>query len=116
MLGNPLNFNEWNSQYAIFLTDFTNFNHVESILFYKEGFIENNNKEELNNPDIYIKNLQFYAMNPLDAQSGDYSLKIEPLGDYDIILSNSLNETQLKATFLRKNYEDLTTSSSTYVM
>lgn len=127
MIGNPFNFDTWNSQYAVFEIDLETYNHLESILFYKEGFFEDTEFtnyeaqwpiETDGGPDIFVKNIQIYAMNPLDSQSGDYTLKIEPYSDFDIIISKHpetgyLSTTQLKATFLRKLYEDLTANGKT---
>lgn len=113
MLGNPFNFNNWSTQYSVFEVNLDTFSHLDSILFYKEGFIESDTKEQnwpLNttgDSDIFVKNIQIYAMNPLDNQSGDYSLKIEPKNGSDIFISNNVPELTLKATVLRKFYEDL---------
>lgn len=124
MIGNPMSFNSWNSQYQIFNIDFKTFNHLENIIFFKEGFIENEKYEqqwpisEINNgggPDIFVRNLQIYAMNPMEIQSGDYTLKVEPETGYDVIFSttDSDEEIYLKATFTRKMYEDLSKNSKT---
>ena len=123
MIGNPFNFNRWNTQYSVFEIDLETFNHLDSILFYKEGFYEDGTAEaswpiDKPGPDIFVKNLQIYAMNPLDNQSGDYTLSVEPYAGQDIFLSNkgsSLHPstTQFKALLLRKFYEDLTTNGKT---
>lgn len=125
MIGNPLSFSQWNAQYTVFTIDMNTFNHVESIYFFKEGFIENEEAEKqwpLGNdftvnpygePDIFVKNIQIYAMKPLEAQSGDYSLKVEPYGNNDFILSAATPSTQFKATVLRQLYEDLTYNDKT---
>lgn len=123
MIGNPFNFNTWNTQYAVFNIDLETFNHLESILFYKEGFFVDTEGTEDNpgtnyeaqwpigdggQPDIFVRNLQIYAMNPLDNQSGDYTLNVEPYADSDIFISADNPSTKFKATLLRKLYEDLT--------
>lgn len=119
MLGNPLAFSQWNTQYTVFTIDMNTFNHLESIYFFKEGFIENTEAEESwpigeeGGPDIFVKNLQIYAMKPLESQSGDYSLKVEPSGDNDFILSAANPSTKLKATVLRQLVEDLTGNDRT---
>ena len=119
MLGNPLAFSQWNTQYTVFTIDMNTFNHLESIYFFKEGFIENTEAEESwpigeeGGPDIFVKNLQIYAMKPLESQSGDYSLKVEPSGDNDFILSAANPSTKLKATVLRQLVEDLTGNDKT---
>ena len=125
MIGNPLSFSQWNTQYTVFTIDMNTFNHVESIYFFKEGFVENEIAESqwpLGNdftenpyggPDIFVKNIQIYAMKPLEAQSGDYSLKVEPYGGNDFILSAANPSTHFKATVLRQLYEDLTYNDKT---
>ena len=125
MIGNPLSFSQWNTQYTVFTIDMNTFNHVESIYFFKEGFVESEIAESqwpLGNdftekpygePDIFVKNIQIYAMKPLEAQSGDYSLKVEPYGGNDFILSAANPSTQFKATVLRQLYEDLTYNDKT---
>lgn len=124
MIGNPMIFNTWNSQYQVFNIDFETFDHLESIIFFKEGFIEDEQYEqkwpisEANNgggPDIFVKNLQIYAMNPIEIQSGDYSLKVETDSGYDIVFDTTANdeEMRLKATLTRKLYEDLSGNANT---
>lgn len=113
MIGNPMAFSTWNTQYSVFKINLDTFNHLDSILFYKEGFIESKSYENqwpIGNPgpDIFVKNIQIYAMNPLDEQSGDYTIKVEPSAGQDIIISSAKPQTQFKATVLRKMYEDLT--------
>ena len=123
MIGNPFNFSEWNTQYSVFKIDLETFNHLESILFYKEGFIENVVEEQRwpigsngGGPDIFVKNLQIYAMNPLDNQSGDYVIKVEPSNGQDAIISNSNPNTQFRATILRKMYEDLSRNDNMHYL
>ena len=124
MIGNPMTFNIWNSQYQVFNIDFETLSHLESIAFFKEGFIENEQYEQKwpaseadvgGGPDIFVKNLQIYAMNPIDIQSGDYTLKVESDSGYDIVFDTTSNneEIRLKATLTRKMYEDLSGNSNT---
>ena len=124
MIGNPMIFNTWNSQYQVFNIDFETFDHLESIIFFKEGFIEDEQYEqkwptsEANNgggPDIFVKNLQIYAMNPIEIQSGDYALKVEADSGYDIVFDTTADdeEIRLKATLTRKLYEDLSGNANT---
>lgn len=121
MIGNPFAFSKWNTQYSVFKINLETFNHLESILFYKEGFIEDWKSESMwplgvngGGPDIFVKNLQIYAMNPLDNQSGDYTIKVEPSNGQDVIISNSHPTTQFRATVLRKMYEDLSRNDNMY--
>ena len=131
MLGNPMSFGTWNTQYIIFKIDLDTFQYLDSILFYKEGFLEKSSWESQwpigvnqsqfphGEPDIFVRNLQIYTLNELDAQSGDYLLKVEPYGNYDNTVTNDSTDpetgiiipgrnTKFKATLLRKAFEDLT--------
>lgn len=122
MIGNPFNFNTWNTQYSVFNIDLETFNHLDSILFYKEGFFVDTEETDYESqwpigdggqPDIFVKNLQIYAMNPLDSQFGDYTLNVEPYAGSDIFISSDNPSTHFKATLLRKFYEDLTANGKT---
>jgi len=120
MLGNPLVFSSWNTQYTAFEIDLDTFHHLESIYFIKEGFIEDSKLEkqwplsDLGGPDIKVKNLQLYAMKPLDAESGDYTLKVEPVENNDFILTNDEenSSTMVQAILMRRNIENLTSNSN----
>lgn len=119
MIGNPFSFKQWNTQYNIFSLDLKNLDHLDSILFFKQGFVENYRAEQNwplsapGTPDIFVKNIQLYAMKPLDAQSGDYSLKIEPQSGSSNILEASNPEVIMEAKVLRKLVENLTYNSNT---
>lgn len=115
MIGNPFNFNKWNTQYAVFQIDLKDFNSLDSIIFFQQGFISNSDYELQwppstfgENNDIFVKNLQVYALNPLDNQSGNYTLKVEPSNGMDIVLNSKNNTTYFQATMLRMLSENLT--------
>ena len=86
MVGNPFSFSSWMSQYAVFEIDLENFIGVDSILLYKQGFIEDEVKENIwrkdinedfPKPDILVKDIQMYAMRPLSDNAAGYQLKVE---------------------------------------
>lgn len=106
MIGAPLYFKNWTSQYAIFsIEDLANFKEIEQVVFFKDGFIQNKNKEQ---EDIFVKNIGFYILKSLDSVSGDYSLKVES-AETGSILSQSTDQVIFKASFYRK-LEDLSQS------
>ena len=106
MIGAPLYFKNWTSQYAIFsIEDLANFKEIEQVVFFKDGFVQNKSKEQ---EDIFVKNIGFYILKPLDSVSGDYSLKVES-ADTGSILSQSTDQVTFKASFYRKS-EDLSQS------
>ena len=121
MLGNPYAFGAWTLQDSAYSVDLSDFHHLDAIYFIKEGFIENASLEHdwpysnPGTPDIKVKNLQIYAMKDLDAQSGDYTLKVEPTGGNNLILTEDeegiLSSTEIQATVMRKLIENLTSNS-----
>jgi hypothetical protein len=45
MIGNPFHFSSWISQYEVFEIDLESFLRLDSIILYKEGFIQDTSKE-----------------------------------------------------------------------
>lgn len=77
MVGNPFSFTSWSTQYAIFNIDLEHFESIDSILFYKQGFNWNKEKEEERGEDIFIRNLKIYVLQPISAVNGEYRLEIQ---------------------------------------
>ena len=105
MVGSPLYFQNWTSQYAIFQLDLSNFKEIEEIYFYKDGFVSSLFPDK-DKADIFIKNIGFYVLKPLDNISGDYSLKVESLNTGAILSTAHNEEVSFQANFYRK-LEDL---------
>ena len=121
MLGNPFLFNQWNTQQTIVKIDLETLNHLDSIIFFQEGFLQDyvNEKQwppsDPDSPDIWVKNLQICPLKFL-SQNNEYSLKVEPYNETSSIINNISEETlQFKATFLRQFYEDLTSNINTKI-
>lgn len=78
MTGNPLLYNNYTDQYAIFPIDTENFLYLESIMVYEQGFVDNsdNTQAEFWGPDIFIKELEIYGLRKLGAKDGDYLLRL----------------------------------------
>ena len=110
MLGSPLYFKKWTTQYAIFEADLTNFVGLEEIALFKENFNEDSDKDT--KEDIFVQNIQFYILEPLDTVSGDYNLKVESLTTGSV-LSKEDDFASFTATLTRKVYEDLSVNSNT---
>lgn len=119
MIGNPLSFNQWNTQYQILDIDIKNLIRVDSIILYKKGFLENSESElnwPLNNPgpDILVKNIQIYPVKPIENKNEDYTLKVQPKILYNDFNANILTGTDstdivaFEAIFMRKKIENLT--------
>lgn len=107
MIGSPLYFKDWTTQYAVFeIEDLQDFNHIDSILFFKRGFETSLDEEKLKD-DIFVKNICFYVLKPLESVSGDYFLKVECSEQGSILQETGIKETTFKARFFRKT-EDIT--------
>lgn len=121
MTGNPFIFTNWNTQSKIFKINKDILSHLDSIIFFQEGFNKDYNNEiilPLDNPggpDILMRNPKISLLKSV-TQLNDYSLRVEPSKDeYDFIFTEQSNTTtQFKATFLRKFYEDLTSNNDTH--
>lgn len=122
MIGNPLSFNRWTNQYQILNIDIKNLIRIDSIVLYKEGFIEDTDSElnwPLNNsgPDILIKNLQVYPIKPIDNENEDYTLKVQPKdlngnSNSGILEGTDITDTVIfEAVFMRKMLENLSSNT-----
>ena len=119
MIGNPFSFSSWMSQYGVFEIDLENLLRIDSILFYKEGFIEDSVKESTwreGDPDIWVRNVQMYLMKPISEISSGYQLKVEAT-DTGMIFDSEDDDQEIiaEATFLKQYYEDLTKNSKTKI-
>ena len=123
MLGNPLSFNQWNTQYQILNIDIKNLIRVDSIILYKQGFIEDSVSESQwpangSGPDIFVKNLQLYPIKPIDSENGDYTLKVQPKNlendsNADILMGvESTDIVTFEAIFMRRLLENLSRSNN----
>lgn len=119
MTGNPYNYSNWSTQYAIFSVDMETLAGINNILFYKDGFklnevncLNDNLGEGTPREDIFVKNIKIYALKPVSAENGDYRLEISsPNG----LVFNSLNEgntLDVVARVSKAYYQDLTENSS----
>ena len=118
MIGDPFSFNQWNDQYSIFQIDQNKLSHLDSIVFFQDGFNQNFEKEQnwpISNPgspDILMRNPQIYLLKP-SSQKDEYVLKVEPYDESNFVITKNSDLIEFKATFLR-GYEDLTLNDNTY--
>ena len=123
MLGNPFSFTSWNTQYVVSSQqyDFSRFKEVKSILFFKEGFQEDSNTEQIWPPsdapanggkgwDIFCQNIELFLLKDLDAEYQDLSLRVECANDSDGILRTLLptEKVTFNAHVFRNYIEELT--------
>lgn len=121
MTGNPYNYSSWSTQYAIFSIDMETFAGINDILFYKDGFLLDENKcthdntgREVPREDLFIKNVKVYALKPISAENGDYRLEISsPNG----LVFNSISEDEILqsvAKVTKAYYQNLTDQCTFY--
>ena len=131
MTGNPFSFISWSTQYTIFKIDFDNLKSINSIVFYKEGFVQdedmcqhgidgNNDgkikgKEDLPKEDIFIRNLKIYALQPITAINEDYRLEIQS-PDGLIFEKNDADDKELsiEGKITKQYYEDVSDNAIYY--
>lgn len=102
MVGAPLYFKNWTSQHEIFKIDnLDSFKRINKILFFKTGFIQNKMYDEQKTEDIFVKDIGFYVLKPLDSVSGDYSLKVEA-EETGAVVSKEKDKAIFKGSFYRK--------------
>lgn len=127
MIGNPYAFTSWNTQYLIIngdnIPDWSNFKYVKNIIFYKEGFIEDAEKERNWPPskqsvgggaDIEVRNLQLYLLKEIDENNSNYNLSVEcAQGTNGILKSTDANEKVVfQAKVIRQKIEEITRSQN----
>ena len=120
MIGNPFVFNQWNTQYSIFQIDQKLLSHLDSIIFFQQGFNQDYNTEQLwplsdpGKPDILVRNIQIQLLK-LSTKENNYTLKVEPINNSDFVITKNSDTIQFKASFLRNSYEDLTLNNNTKI-
>ena len=94
---------------------------INDILFYKDGFLLDENKcthdntgREIPREDLFIKNVKVYALKPISAENGDYRLEISsPNG----LVFNSISEDEILqsvAKVTKAYYQNLTDQCTFY--
>ena len=99
MVGNPYNYPTFTEQYTIVPIDPTNFSHVENILFFSKGFVEEDDivsAETLWGDDIFIKDIELNGLQKISSVNDDgYKLSISmPRGNS---LKSILRQDELTA-------------------
>ena len=121
MTGNPYNYSEWSTQYAIFSVDTETLAGINDILFYKDGFIVNEDKCTHDNTgeanpreDIFIKNIKIYALKPISADNGDYRLEINSPNGLVFDSLDDGNTLDVVAKVSKAYYQNLSEQSNFY--
>ena len=127
MLGNPFAYTQWNNQYIIPSQqyDFSRFKEIKNIIFFKDGFKEDAEQEQLWPPsdapknggkgwDIFCQNIQLFLLKDLDSEYQGFSLKVECAEGYDGVLKtlSSNEKTAFNAHVYRNQTEELTSNAN----
>ena len=76
-VGQPLNYPTFTEQSAIFDFDAENFEGIDSVVVYSQGFPQIENAP-IDTYDIFVRNVQIYTLARITSTQGDYSLRINP--------------------------------------
>ena len=78
MTGNPLLYNSYTDQYAIFPIDAANYLYVDSIMIWSEGFVTESDTVQADfwGADILVKEPEIYGLRKITATNGDYMLRL----------------------------------------
>lgn len=76
-VGQPLNYPTFTEQSAIFDFDAENFEGIDSVVVYSQGFPQIENAP-VDTYDIFVRNVQIYTLARITSTQGDYSLRINP--------------------------------------
>lgn len=127
MLGNPFAYTQWNNQYIIPSQqfDFSRFKEIKNIIFFKDGFNQDEEQEQLWPPsdapknggkgwDIFCQNIQLFLLKDLDSEYQGYSLKVECAEGYNGVLTtlSSNEKTAFNAHVYRNQIEELTSNAN----
>ncbi len=74
--GQPFNYPSYTEQYAIFDFDADNFESIDSVIIYSQNFTPTDPRDDTY--DIWVKNIQMYALSKITSVQGDYSLRLNP--------------------------------------
>lgn len=74
--GQPFNYPSYTEQYAIFDFDADNFEGIDSVIIYSQNFTPTDPRDDTY--DIWVKNIQMYALSKITSVQGDYSLRLNP--------------------------------------
>lgn len=116
MSGNPFSYMSDVTQYAIFPVDPETFAGVYGVYAYSEGFVDADDNARISlGPDIFVKDVEIYALSVIDAVSGDYKLKLStPHGTVFKEADSDLTVLDATGRLLYKDNTDMTDSATFY--
>ena len=128
MTGNPLLYNNYTDQYAIFPIDTENFLYIDSIMIYEQGFVEEDDTIQADfwGADIFVKDVEIYGLREITATNGEYTLRLstpdgatfktlttnESLYAYGIVTHQNTTDVSDSTTYYWFTKDDRITSAS----
>ena len=116
MTGNPMLYNTQTDQYSIFPIDTENFLYIESILFYSQNFVTEDDyiNNEMWGADIFMSDLEIYGLRKIDTSLGDYRLKISTPDGATFRTTTADEELPVIGRTTYKINDDISDSTSYY--
>lgn len=119
MTGNPFHFYTDSEQYQIFPIDTKNFLYIDSIIFFEQDFVQEDDSFQADDvlgwgSDIFVKDIEFYGLKHIEAQNGKYKMRVSmPDGNtfHDI---TSLSKLEVRGTLTESDTLDLSGASKWY--
>ena len=114
MLGNPYKYSTSSKQsYAFELSDVEKFSHVENIVFYLGGFVEE--KDPLNvNENVFLSNLEIHGLKEIDSKNGEYSLTLDMVDGNTFYETTTSNQASLRVSAKLKKSKIIQTLGVSY--
>lgn len=105
--GQPFNYPDWSTQYAVFDFDAENFVGIEGVTCYSKGF-QPTESAYYDIEDIFVKNIEVYGLTEVSSVNGDYSLRLSPKtltfkAKNDDGVSDAAYAGNVKAVFKKKS-------------
>lgn len=116
MTGNPLLYNNYAEQYAIFPIDTENFLYIESIMAYEQGFVQESDRTQADfwGADIFARELEIYGLRKLGAKDGDYLLRLMTSQGATFKTTSKAEELTCLAQTMYKVNTDVSDSTTYY--
>lgn len=128
MVGDPFRYTSYTSQYSIFPIDIENFESINKIYFYCNGFKNDpvkanyvakifNKNGTTDNPDgkdIWVKDIQFLALRKISDEYGDYKIKIKYPNGLNFKSMSPTEILTISGEVIYKEYTDISGDCSFY--
>lgn len=109
MTGNPMKYYDYTSQYMYATFDGENYQYIDSIIAFSEGFVDTATARHSGTDDtsIYIDDIEILALEEISSTSGDYKLQLTAPGGNTVSAGENTSLTiQAALTYLDENVSD----------